>query len=97
MAKVKEVRSAENENHRYRFQCPGCGRSHEINDGWDFNGDFDNPTFNPSVLGTGKRPNKDEEWVEWRCHSYITDGQIRFLDDCTHNLAGQTVELPEIE
>lgn len=76
--------------------CPGCSTTHEIDESWDFNEDFDSPTFKPSVLGTGKRPNKDEEWEEWRCHSYITDGKIRFLNDSTHELAGQTVELPEI-
>lgn len=31
------------------------------------------------------------------CHSFVTDGKIRFLGDCTHSLAGQTVELPECE
>jgi len=31
------------------------------------------------------------------CHSYITDGNIQFLSDCTHELAGQTVPLQEIE
>jgi Family of unknown function (DUF6527) len=30
-----------------------------------------------------------------RCHSFITDGRIQFLNDCTHELAGQTVELPD--
>ena len=30
------------------------------------------------------------------CHSFITDGQIEFLGDCTHALAGQKVELPTI-
>lgn len=29
------------------------------------------------------------------CHSFVTDGRIQFLGDCTHKLAGQTVELPE--
>ena len=28
------------------------------------------------------------------CHSFVTDGRIQFLSDCTHALAGQTVELP---
>ena len=28
------------------------------------------------------------------CHSFITNGQIQFLSDCTHELAGQTVPLP---
>ncbi len=30
------------------------------------------------------------------CHSYITDGKIQFLSDCTHGLSGLTVDLPEI-
>lgn len=33
-------------------------------------------------------------WPCSRCHSYITDGRIQFLGDCTHKLAGQTVDLP---
>lgn len=28
------------------------------------------------------------------CHSFVTDGRIQFLGDCTHQLAGQTVDLP---
>lgn len=31
------------------------------------------------------------------CHSFVTDGQIQFLPDCTHDLAGQTVPLPDWE
>jgi len=27
------------------------------------------------------------------CHSFVTNGQIQFLGDCTHALAGQTVPL----
>lgn len=30
------------------------------------------------------------------CHSFVVDGKIQFLSDCTHELAGQTVELPEL-
>ena len=29
------------------------------------------------------------------CHSYVTDGRIKFLGDCTHTLVGQTVDLPD--
>lgn len=29
------------------------------------------------------------------CHSFVRDGQIQFLADSTHALAGQTVALPE--
>lgn len=31
------------------------------------------------------------------CHSFVTDGRIQFLNDCTHSLAGQTVDLPPYE
>lgn len=30
-----------------------------------------------------------------RCHSFVTDGRIQFLSDCTHGLAGQTVDMPD--
>ena len=31
-----------------------------------------------------------------QCHSFVRDGRIEFLKDCSHDLAGQTVDLPEI-
>lgn len=31
------------------------------------------------------------------CHSFVTAGRIQFLGDCTHKLAGQTVDLPDVE
>ncbi len=34
------------------------------------------------------------KWKCSRCHSFVTDGQIQFLGDCTHKLAGRTVPLP---
>lgn len=40
------------------------------------------------------------EWMmrhpKWgrRCHSFVVDGQMQFLGDCTHALAGQTVPIP---
>lgn len=42
----------------------------------------------------------DPDGTEWGfacgiCHSYVIDGRIQFLDDCTHELAGQTVAIPE--
>ncbi len=30
------------------------------------------------------------------CHSFVTDGKIQFLGDCTHALANQTVDLPDL-
>lgn len=31
------------------------------------------------------------------CHSFVRHGQVQFLADCTHAMAGQTVDLPAIE
>lgn len=75
------------------IKCPGCDVTHVIDTRWDFNGDMDKPTFKPSLLVQYEWGDENEER---RCHSFITDGNIRYLNDCTHELVGQTVELPEI-
>lgn len=83
-------------NGQYAFFCPGCNGYHSVattepfSNGakWSFNGDMDKPTFSPSVLAHSDYP-------EARCHSFIQDGFIQYLDDCYHNLKGQTVEIPE--
>lgn len=88
------------------FFCPGCKCGHGVNDKWSFNGDMDRPTFSPSILVRGVQPVTDEEAdrilagekIEPKplvCHSFVRDGQIQFLNDCTHDLAGQTVPLEE--
>lgn len=41
------------------------------------------------------RPAPELDRVPTVCHSFVTDGRIQFLGDCTHDLAGQTVDLPE--
>lgn len=92
------------------FRCPGCEDMHciQVGDGpgprWGFNGNYERPTFTPSVLvrwnepsdveGEFDDPAKDREMV---CHSFVTDGQIQFLGDCTHKLGGQTVPLLPME
>jgi hypothetical protein len=88
------------------FWCPGCDGAHSIRHGaqpgpcWGWNGNVDKPTFTPSVLVTfPASPAATEEFKEWRtkriCHSFVADGHIQFLGDCTHALAGQTVDLPK--
>ncbi len=32
-----------------------------------------------------------------RFHSFVVDGHIQFLGDCTHELAGQTVDIPDFD
>ncbi len=33
----------------------------------------------------------------YRCHSFVTDGKIHFLSDCSHDMKGQTVPIPAWE
>lgn len=46
----------------------------------------------------GRYPTHDENPYDTHdvCHSFVTDGRIQFLGDCTHALKGQTIDLPEI-
>lgn len=72
------------------IHCPACGYGHLFDKRWTFNGDVERPTFRASMLvyAHGDRP---------RCHSFVTDGRIEYLSDCTHAMAGQTVDLPEAD
>jgi hypothetical protein len=87
------------------FHCPGCDDPHVMNvfadrePRWSWNGDAERPTFQPSILvRTGGAVDPNFVWEAGDppevCHSYVTDGRIRFLGDCTHALAGQTVDIP---
>ncbi len=81
----------------YRFWCEGCDAIHGIRAAgtppcWTFNGDLVNPTFNPSHL-TGWHGDDRQRFSENRCHSFIENGNIKYLNDCHHTLAGNTVRL----
>ena len=71
--------------------CPGCKARHLIETQernangaiWSWDGNAEAPTFNPSIN------------IVCRCHYFISAGQIQFCGDSTHELAGQTVPLPD--
>lgn len=48
--------------------------------------------YNAEQIAKGEKP---APFVCYVCHSFVTDGRIQFLTDCTHALAGQTVDLPD--
>lgn len=86
------------------FWCPGCDQAHCVNGKWSI--DRDTVTITPSVLVGGVQWADGDEWhmpkheripagEPTTCHSFVTDGRIQFLPDCTHTLAGQTVDLPD--
>lgn len=88
------------------FDCPGCNAYHQVpvkgasrsggedRERWNWNASVDKPTLVPSLLiRSMPRP---EGGMTPTCHSFVRDGQIQFLEDCGHALAGQTVDLPEV-
>ena len=92
------------------FWCPGCAEIHMVNTdvsdrpAWEFNGNYEAPTFKPSINVTGVRRITDDEHARIMagekieptprvCHSLVIGGRSQFLGDCTHTLVGQTVDL----
>lgn len=43
-----------------------------------------------------KHPEEPKQFECYVCHSFIRDGMIEFLGDCTHHLAGKKVPLLDI-
>lgn len=96
MAKIEEI---EGRVGMRRFFCPACKEYHYIgvaqnNMGfpiWQFNGNNESPTISPSVMVEYHGADKDTV-----CHSFVRNGNIEFLSDCTHELAGKTVEMVDL-
>lgn len=64
---------------------------------WTFDGNVNAPTLSPSVLVQGVETNDEGMYVrDTVCHSFVHAGRIQFLGDCTHELRGQTVDLPDM-
>lgn len=55
---------------------------------WTWNGSTESPTLKPSVLLIRS---------DSRCHSFINNGQVQFLDDCSHDFKGKTLDLLEVQ
>lgn len=105
---IEKISAAGGGPHSVCFRCPGCAQAgegaeyHNIRvegwtDGnghcWSWNGSMERPTFTPSILVQATYGEDNHPVV---CHSFVTDGQILFLDDCTHPLKGQRVLLPPV-
>lgn len=97
MAKVKIYDTDEGRQEAW-FWCPGCKANHRfIISGdaskypvWKFNGDVNNPTFEPSLRITYGNNRQ--------CHLHLENGIIRYVNDGeSHELNGMSVECPEYE
>lgn len=92
------------------FRCPGCKDVHTVpvEGAWGWNQSLTRPTLTPSLLvrsghyAPHHKPGdpcwcgKGYSFSCYQCHSVITNGKIAFQGDCSHELAGQTVDLPDI-
>ena len=89
--------------------CPGCGCGHCFWCGpgfdhparWEFNGNYEKPSFSPSLRqfvlitdddGVPVNP-RQEQTV---CHLHVTDGEVRYCGDNPHKLNNQTVPMQDI-
>ncbi len=70
------------------FWCPGCECAHGVDNKWDIKIENEIPTISPSVLVRSGDKNGPT-----RCHSFVKNGTIQYLSDCTHKLKGQTVPM----
>ena len=84
--------------------CPACGFEHAFRvdleghgkwtrqtgepDVWTFDGNWDAPTFQPSMLS-----HANPAMGHPVCHSFVENGERRYLSDCTHEMVGQTVPM----
>lgn len=64
---------------------------------WTFdNDDMEKPSFSASYLAHGwKPPEENPRGFKGspRCHSFVKDGMIQYLDDSEHELKGKTVPM----
>jgi hypothetical protein len=65
--------------------CPACKTYHLFNKRWTHNGDFDEPSFTPSMhVNAGQSD---------ACHSFLTDGIWHYCEDSKHEYAGRSIAL----
>lgn len=99
MAKIKYISNIDEEtgepfhHPQYLYWCEGCSYEHAFalkseGGNHDFNGDLNVPTISPSLL---------ERYSGHVCHSFIKAGVIKYENDCTHHLKGQTMQLKDVE
>lgn len=107
VAKIRPWASGDRVGNRLFLWCPGCEDVHavEVTDPaykWDWDGNLEAPTISPSIkVDYPERVSSPSIEVTFPanrgiCHSYVKAGRWQFLGDCTHDLAGQTVPLPDL-
>lgn len=95
----RKVWTVEGEPQSFVIDCPACSMAHKFDKRWTFNGNMELPTFRASMLVKWAKcdPVTNLLIKDIVCHSFVTDGKIQYLADCTHDMAGQTVDLPDVD
>ena len=100
------------EKETYEFWCPGCNRHHFAKKSiWNI--DLKTNTLHPSYLIQGVNSSdewetdKNDDFIfengrakgshDTRCHSFVRNGTIQYLTDCTHKLSGKTVPMEPLK
>jgi len=81
------------------FWCPGCETHHSFRTKlgldqtgpvWTKTGSDEKPTFAPSLLIYYRGLPKSK-----RCHLFLRNGMVQYLNDCTHKFKGKTIPVQE--
>lgn len=87
--------------------CPACKSMHDFSveqpfaNGarWTFDSNAEAPTMTPSMnIRIGPFPETEGSHRAGSfhvCHYFLTAGRILYLGDCTHEMKGQTIDLPD--
>lgn len=90
------------------FWCPGCECGHYFRTApspstspfagnaaiWTWDGNEQQPIVRPSILVQYGGPDAGVNGAPpRRCHFFVVRGELQFLTDCTHALAGKTVPM----
>lgn len=68
------------------FRCPACKKRHAfVTPDWDFDGNFESPTFSPRLVASD------------RCTLWVQDGVCTFSSQSTHLMVGKVVPLPLLD
>lgn len=87
--------------------CPACEEMHVFatdkpnSQGaqWRFNNDANHPTFEPSMhikINNKDHPHHQPNAATTVCHYTLTAGILTYLMDCTHDMRGRKIYLPEL-
>lgn len=77
------------------YICPACNEEHEINDSWQIEEKDGIVNISPSILFRAESfsyPEKNRV-----CHSFVKNNKIEYLNDCTHKMAGMTVDMVDYD